>query len=94
MTLLASATLGSYGDRVRSRLSELQHNQVASRIWNGDTTLWTDDPDSRVKLVSTAYGDMMGLLRLRLGGLRKASMALRSGYQTTDGERPSTGSRP
>ncbi|MCH8206111.1 MAG: glycosyltransferase family 2 protein [Chloroflexi bacterium] len=55
---------------------------------------WTDDPDSRVKLVSTAYGDMKGLLRLRLGGLRKASMALRSDYEATHGERPSTGSRP
>jgi glycosyltransferase involved in cell wall biosynthesis len=49
---------------------------------------WTDDPDSRVKLVGTAYGDMMGLLRLRLGGLRKASMALRSDYRTADDERP------
>ena len=37
---------------------------------------WTDDPDSRVKIVSTASGDMKGLLRLRFGGLRKASKAL------------------
>ena len=37
---------------------------------------WTDDPDSRVKVVSTAYRDMKGLLRLRFGGLRKASEAL------------------
>ena len=34
---------------------------------------WTDDPDSRVKLVGTAYEDMKGLLRLRFGGLRRAS---------------------
>ena len=39
---------------------------------------WTDDPDSRVKIVSTAYRDFKGLLRLRLGGLRRASVALRS----------------
>ena len=37
---------------------------------------WTDDPDSRVRIVSTAYRDLEGLLRLRLGGLRKASRAL------------------
>ena len=37
---------------------------------------WTDDPDSRVKIVSTAYEDMKGLLRLRFGGLRTASKAL------------------
>ena len=27
---------------------------------------WTDDPDTRVKIVKTAYDDMMGLFRLRL----------------------------
>ena len=37
---------------------------------------WTDDPDSRVKIVSTAYEDMKGLLRLRFGGLREASKAI------------------
>ena len=37
---------------------------------------WTDDPDSRVRVVSTAYDDMKGLLRLRLGGLRRASNLL------------------
>ena len=37
---------------------------------------WTDDPDSRVRIVRTAYGDMKGLLRLRFGGLRKASRTL------------------
>ena len=37
---------------------------------------WTDDPDSRVKIVSTAYEDMKGLLRLRFGGLRQASRAI------------------
>ena len=40
---------------------------------------WTDDPDSRVRIVSTAYGDMKGLLRLRFGGLRKASRTMASG---------------
>ena len=37
---------------------------------------WTDDPDSRVKIISTAIEDMKGLLRLRFGGLRKASKRL------------------
>ena len=37
---------------------------------------WTDDPDSRVRIVSTAYGDLKGLLRLRFGGLRRASRRL------------------
>ncbi len=38
--------------------------------------VWTDDPDSRVRIVSTAWEDFKGLLRLRLGGLRRASRAL------------------
>ena len=37
---------------------------------------WSDDPDTRVKIVSTAYGDFKGLLRLRFGGLRSASRLL------------------
>ena len=37
---------------------------------------WADDADSRVRIVPTAYGDMKGLLRLRFGGLRRASKAL------------------
>ena len=37
---------------------------------------WTDDPDSRVRIVSTAYEDLKGLFRLRFGGLRRASRAL------------------
>ena len=40
---------------------------------------WTDDPDSRVEIMKTAYEDMRGLLRLRLGGLRKASKRLSRG---------------
>ena len=39
---------------------------------------WTDDPDSRVRIIATAYEDMKGLLRLRFGGLRKASQQLSS----------------
>ena len=39
---------------------------------------WTDDPDSRVRIVNTAYGDVKGLLRLRFGGLRRASRRLAS----------------
>ncbi len=38
---------------------------------------WTDDPDSRVRIISTAYEDTRGLLRLRFGGLRRARKALR-----------------
>ena len=37
---------------------------------------WTDDPDTRVKVISTAYEDMKGLLRLRFGGVGKASRRL------------------
>ena len=41
---------------------------------------WTDDPDSRVEIMKTAYEDMRGLLKLRFGGLREASKLLsRSG---------------
>ncbi len=32
---------------------------------------WVDDPDTRVKIVGTAYEDLKGLLRLRLGGIPK-----------------------
>ena len=38
---------------------------------------WEDDPDSRVKIVSTAIEDMKGLFRLRFGGLRRSQAALR-----------------
>ena len=37
---------------------------------------WTDDPDSRVRIASTAYDDLKGLLRLRSRGLRNASRRL------------------
>ena len=37
---------------------------------------WRDDPDSRVRLVTTAYADLKGLLRLRFGGLKRASRLL------------------
>ena len=30
---------------------------------------WQDDPDSRVRIVATAWGDIKGLLRLRFGGV-------------------------
>ena len=33
---------------------------------------WTDDPDSRVKVVSTAMEDIRGLMRMRFGGLSRA----------------------
>ena len=38
---------------------------------------WVDDPDSRVRIVSTAIEDMKGLLRLRFGGLRESRKILR-----------------
>ena len=37
---------------------------------------WADDPDSRVRVVPTAIEDLKGLMRLRLGGLRRASKRL------------------
>ncbi len=40
--------------------------------------VWTDDPDSRVGLLSTGAELMKGLLRLRFGGLRRASRTLRA----------------
>ena len=43
---------------------------------------WTDDPNSRVRIARTAYEDLKGLLRLRFGGLRKASKLLSSGGRT------------
>lgn len=39
---------------------------------------WVDDPDSRVRIARTAYDDLKGLLRLRFGGLRRASRVLKS----------------
>ena len=42
---------------------------------------WTDDPDSRVRIVRTAWGDLKGLLRLRFGGLRRASGELARGQR-------------
>lgn len=39
---------------------------------------WCDDPDTRVRVISTAVHDLAGLARLRLGGLRAARRALRS----------------
>ena len=37
---------------------------------------WVDDPDSRVRIVGTAYQDIKGLLRLRFGGLRRVRSTL------------------
>ena len=37
---------------------------------------WSDDLDSRVNVVSTAVEDIRGLLRMRFGGLRRASRRL------------------
>ncbi len=34
---------------------------------------WEDDPDSRVKVIKTAWEDVKGLLRLRFGGIPKAA---------------------
>ena len=39
---------------------------------------WTDDPDSRVQVLSTGGELMKGLLRLRFGGLSRASRTLRA----------------
>ena len=37
---------------------------------------WVDDPDSRVRILNTAFEDLKGLLRLRLGGLHTARKKL------------------
>ncbi len=37
---------------------------------------WTDDPDTRVRILSTAWTDFKGLLRMRFGGLRRALSVL------------------
>ena len=34
---------------------------------------WQDDPDSRVRIISTAWTDLKGLLRLRFGGIPRAA---------------------
>ena len=36
---------------------------------------WTDNPDTRVNIIGTAYEDIKGLLRLRFGGLAKPAKA-------------------
>ncbi len=33
---------------------------------------WVDDPDTRVRIIRTAVGDLKGLLRLRFGGVPRA----------------------
>ena len=37
---------------------------------------WIDDPDSRVRIFSTVFEDLKGLLRLRLWGLTRATLVL------------------
>ena len=44
---------------------------------------WEDDPDSRVRIISTATEDIKGLLRLRFGGVRASRKAL--GRRRLDG---------
>ena len=39
---------------------------------------WTDDPDSRVRIVRTAWEDVKGLLRLKFGGIARARRQLRA----------------
>ena len=40
--------------------------------------IWTDDPDTRVKIFKTAWEDIKGLLRIRFGGLAASRKALSS----------------
>ena len=47
---------------------------------------WTDDPDTRVRIIPTIMGDLKGLLRLKLGGLAKASKALAASAGNPHGE--------
>ena len=39
---------------------------------------WTDDPDTRVRILRTAWEDVKGLLRLKFGGIAEARRALRA----------------
>ena len=39
---------------------------------------WTDDPDSRVRILRTAWEDVKGLLRLKFGGVGRARRRLRA----------------
>ena len=39
---------------------------------------WTDDPDSRVRILRTAWEDVKGLLRLKFGGVGKVRRQLRA----------------
>ena len=39
---------------------------------------WTDDPDSRVRIIRTAWEDVKGLLRLKFGGIRRVRRQLRA----------------
>ena len=39
---------------------------------------WTDDPDSRVRIIRTAWEDVKGLLRLKFGGVGKVRRRLRA----------------
>ncbi len=39
---------------------------------------WTDDPDTRVRILRTAWEDVKGLLRLKFGGVAKVRRQLRS----------------
>lgn len=39
--------------------------------------LWTDDPNTSVKIISTAWKDIKGLIRMRFGGLNFVKNALR-----------------
>ena len=39
---------------------------------------WTDDPDSRVRILRTAWEDVKGLLRLKFGGVGRVRRQLRA----------------
>ena len=39
---------------------------------------WTDDPDTRVRIIRTAWEDVKGLLRLKFGGVAKVRRALQA----------------
>lgn len=39
---------------------------------------WTDDPDTRVRIIRTAWEDVKGLLRLKFGGVGKVRHRLRA----------------
>jgi glucose-6-phosphate isomerase/transaldolase/glucose-6-phosphate isomerase len=55
-----SVSLGAYADKVSEAVAKLEADDVVSRIWAGDHTVWRDDPDEIENRLGwlTVIGDM------------------------------------